>query len=267
MDKSNENFPKAPDQPHPNICTGARCAKKEVGKEDAADRRVHSSSIPPATSTPACPCDSVSTPVPPETQLPHLPKQRNPDPSSNGYANLYFSDFEDAPVFDEIVGDEVNKPIKPISTYNVYHLVVALKSKPYKVLKKHRKTIFQRELATIKREQSYPSASACFLSIAMHSVSQSIIHSHTDKIALYKKSDEACCADSGTSEYMFPDYSNFKTYLLLHNRCTAIGNTNKIPIEGIGTAIYTLLFSTKSKIAQSDQTSQSLTDQKQSNLF
>ena len=39
---------------------------------------------------------------------------------------------------------------------------------------------------------------------------------------------------------MFPDYSTFKIYRRLFNRYTTLGNTTKIPIEGIGTALYTI---------------------------
>ena len=46
-------------------------------------------------------------------------------------------------------------------------------------------------------------------------MSDTLLHlprAHTDNIALYNKTDTACCADSGASEDMFTDYSNFKTY-------------------------------------------------------
>ena len=39
---------------------------------------------------------------------------------------------------------------------------------------------------------------------------------------------------------MFPDYSTFKTYHRLTNRYATLGDTTKLPIEGIGTAVYTL---------------------------
>ena len=38
---------------------------------------------------------------------------------------------------------------------------------------------------------------------------------------------------------MFPDYSTFRTYHFLHNRYYPLECTPKIPIEGIGTAVYT----------------------------
>ena len=39
---------------------------------------------------------------------------------------------------------------------------------------------------------------------------------------------------------MFPDYSTFNKYHRLTNRYDTLGETNKLPIEGIGTAVYTL---------------------------
>ena len=48
------------------------------------------------------------------------------------------------------------------------------------------------------------------------------------------------CADSGASEEMLPDYSTFKTYHRLNKRYDTLGDTKKLPIEGICTAVYTL---------------------------
>ena len=39
---------------------------------------------------------------------------------------------------------------------------------------------------------------------------------------------------------MLPDYSTFKTYHRLSNLYATIGDTNKLPIEVIGTVVYTL---------------------------
>ena len=57
---------------------------------------------------------------------------------------------------------------------------------------------------------------------------------------MYNKKDKECCAYSGASEDMFPDYSTFKTYRRLTNRYATLGDTTKLTIEGIGTAVYTL---------------------------
>ena len=57
---------------------------------------------------------------------------------------------------------------------------------------------------------------------------------------MYNKKDANYCADSGASEDMFPDYSTFKTYHRLTNRYATLGNITKLPIEVIGTVVYTL---------------------------
>ena len=133
-----------------------------------------------------------------------------------------------------------NKTLNPINTYFVVPPSVALVSTPTKVLNKSCKTRRSINLDTIKRSQSYTTSSSRFLSTALHSVSRAIIHAQTDKIDLYNKSDTTFCADSGTSEDMLPDYYTFKTYRGLSNRCATLGETTKLPIEGILTTIYTL---------------------------
>ena len=155
------------------------------------------------------------------------------------YADLHFSDSDDDPVFEEMVGNEY-KPIHLIITRTVSPLVVEIKNIPSKVLNNRHKKIHIRELETIKRAPSDISTSSQFLSIAIHSVSQAIILAQTYKIALYKNSDKAWCTDYGASEYMFPDYYTFKIYHRLHNFYATLGDTTNLPIEGIVTAIYTL---------------------------
>ena len=39
---------------------------------------------------------------------------------------------------------------------------------------------------------------------------------------------------------MLPDYSTFKMYHHISNRYVTLGDTTRIPIEGTGTAVYTL---------------------------
>ena len=144
LDEFNEKFSKAQDQPRTNQTTGERRTTEEVGTEHASARRICWLPMPQETLSPVWPHDSVPKPAPPETQTPHLLNQAAPAPSYKGYADLYLSDPDNAPVFEEMVGDEVNKPINPISKYDVSPPVVVLKIIPYKVLKKRRKTICQR---------------------------------------------------------------------------------------------------------------------------
>ena len=71
-------------------------------------------------------------------------------------------------------------------------------------------------------------------------MSQAITCENTNQIYIYNNKDTECCPDSGASEYMFPNYSTFKTYHLLSNRYATLVDTKRLPIEGIGTAVYTL---------------------------
>ena len=57
---------------------------------------------------------------------------------------------------------------------------------------------------------------------------------------MYNKKDMDCCADSGASADMFSDYSTFKKYHRLTNCYATLGDTKKLPTEGIGTSVYTL---------------------------
>ena len=158
--------------------------------------------------------------------------------NSNGYNDLYSSDYEDNPFFEEMV--DSNSIMNPINTYTVVPSNLTLVSTPPKVLKKQRDIRERTRLATIKQAQYDKTTSARFLSTALHSVSQSITFANSHKIAMYKKKDTACFSDSGTPEDMFPDYSTFKTYHRLTNCYATLGDTTKLPIEVIVTAVYTL---------------------------
>ena len=111
---------------------------------------------------------------------------------------------------------------------------------PPEVLKKQLKIRGRTRIAKIKRAQSNTTASARFLSTALHSVSQAINRAHTNKIAIYNKEETACCAESRTSEEMLPDYSTFKTYHRISNKYATLLDSTRLPIEGIVTAVYTL---------------------------
>ena len=167
-----------------------------------------------------------------------LPNQVAPGPLSNRYLYLYLSDSDNPPVFNEMVSS--NNNLNPINTYSVVPPSVTLVSTPTKVLNNHCNTRHSKKLGTIRWAQSDNTASTRFLSTALHSVSQSIIHDHTYKIALYNKYYTYWCLDSGSSKDIFPDYSTFKTYLHISNQCATLGNTTNITIEGIGTAVYKL---------------------------
>ena len=71
-------------------------------------------------------------------------------------------------------------------------------------------------------------------------MSQDITRANSHRIAIYNNKDTACCADSEELEDMFPDYFTFNTYHRLSNRYATLGDTTRLPIEEIGTTVYTL---------------------------
>ena len=231
MDKFNTKFPRNID-----LAQVKNPAAKRVSDDSSSDHisaiHVHSPSLPNTT------IDSTVTPSSIDNAVLLMPNRSAPAPTSDGWNYLYSSDSEDNPVFEEMV--DSNYIIKPINTYTIAPPNLTLVITPPKVLKKNRKIIGRTRLATIKQAQSDKTASARFLSIALHSVSQVITRANSHRIAVYNKKDTAYCADSGASEDMFPDYSTCKTYHRLNNLCAALGDTTKLHIEGIGTSVYTL---------------------------
>ena len=71
-------------------------------------------------------------------------------------------------------------------------------------------------------------------------MSQAIIRANTTNIALYNNYDTALCAYFGSYEYMLPDYSTLKSYQSLSNCYATLVDTTRLPIEEVGTAVYTL---------------------------
>ena len=82
-------------------------------------------------------------------------------------------------MFEEMVS--TNKNVNNIKTYYVIPQSVALVITPTKVLTNLRKTRRRKNLSTIKIAQSDTTSSDIFLSTALHSVSQAIIHAQTEK--------------------------------------------------------------------------------------
>ena len=210
----------------------AKRVSDDLASDQVSARRVHSPSISNST------LYSSVTPAPIENNLLLMPNQYAPIPTSNGYGDIYSSGSEDDTAFEKFFSND--KTVNSINTYSVVPPRLTLASKPPKVLKKNHKTRGRIQLATTKQAQSNKTASDRFLSTALHSFSQAITRAHTDKIDLYNNIDTACCAESGSSEEMLPDYSTFNTYHRISNCCDTLGDTNMPPIEGIDTVVYTL---------------------------
>ena len=106
------------------------------------------------------------TPSSIENEVLLMPNRAAPTPTSNGYKDIYSSESEDDPVFKEMV--DSNPIIKTINTYIVVPPKLTLVSPPPKVLKKQRKIRGRTRLAKIQKFQSNTTASARFLSTALH---------------------------------------------------------------------------------------------------
>ena len=98
-----------------------------------------------------------------------MPNRVAPIPTYNGYNDIYYSDSDKEPVFEEMVD---SKTLNPIYTYIVVPQLLTLDTTPTKVLNKQRKIRGRKRLATIKRAQSDTTASTHFLSTALYSVSR-----------------------------------------------------------------------------------------------
>ena len=112
-----------------------------------------------------------------------MPNRAAPPLTSNKYNDLYSSDSDEDPVFEEMV--DSNPIVNTINTYIVVPPKLTLFSPPPKVLKKQRKIRGRTRLATIQRAQSDTTASARFLSTELHSVSQAITRANSHRIAMY----------------------------------------------------------------------------------
>eukprot|EP00956_Cyclotella_meneghiniana_P032302 scaffold88129_cov23-Cyclotella_meneghiniana.AAC.1 len=74
------------------------------------------------------------------------------------------------------------------------------------------------------------------------SVFSTVAKDHLQHIKMSQKSaDEAyCCADSGATRHMFPDYKTFVSYHPCHNKTVLLGDSTELPILGYGTAKFSL---------------------------
>eukprot|EP00804_Cyclotella_cryptica_P002397 CCRYP_004097-RA/>CCRYP_004097-RA protein AED:0.56 eAED:0.30 QI:0/-1/0/1/-1/1/1/0/629 len=87
---------------------------------------------------------------------------------------------------------------------------------------------------------SYPIASArrttvsdTFLTIARKQL-------RTIKLAIKHEDEAICCADSGATRHMFPDYNTFISYHKCKNKTVKLGDSTELPIMGYGSAKFTL---------------------------
>eukprot|EP00956_Cyclotella_meneghiniana_P028868 scaffold68397_cov20-Cyclotella_meneghiniana.AAC.1 len=75
--------------------------------------------------------------------------------------------------------------------------------------------------------------STTFSSIAREELS-------TIRVALKSADEASCCADSGATKHMFPDYNTFVSYHKCTNKFVQLGDSTELPILGYGTAKFSL---------------------------
>ena len=162
MDKFNTKFSCNIDQARVNKHATKRLSDYSLSDEISA-RHVHPPSISNTT------IDSTVSPDSIYNVAFLTPNRAAPTPTYNGYNDIYSSESEDNPVFEEMV--DSSPIIKTINTYTVIPPKLTLVSTSPNVLKKKRKIRGRTILTTIKQAQSDTTASARFLSTALHSVS------------------------------------------------------------------------------------------------
>ena len=62
----------------------------------------------------------------------------------------------------------------------------------------------------------------------------------TIKVSVRAADEAVCCADSGATRHMFPDYTTFVSYHKCHNKTVKLGDSTELPILGYGTAKFSL---------------------------
>jgi hypothetical protein len=83
------------------------------------------------------------------------------------------------------------------------------------------------------------SVSCNHISTALSATVQHHIKTNASSIAMLTD-DAECCADTGATDHMLPDYAAFYSYHKCSNRFVTLGDDTKLRIHGTGTAIICL---------------------------
>ena len=145
VDKFNTKFPRNT-YPAKFLKPAAKIVSDDSSSDQISARHVHSPSISNTT---------IESTIPPaliNNSVLLVPNCAAPPLNSNGYNDLYSSDSDKDPVFEEMV--DSNPIIKTINTYIVVPPNLTLVRPPPKVLKKQRKIRGRTRLATIQQSQS-----------------------------------------------------------------------------------------------------------------
>ena len=238
------------------------------GGDDASSRRATTSErqfpTPPPPPPPTVP------PVPPPADPPVPPP--TPPPSSSQYPDTeLLSDSDDDVDFIQNYGnlidasgasisnrsDNVNATSThyPNQSSQRYFLPFGGPSLSNKVALKWQRKIQNRRSrkrnASAQRTASFPPSVQDLLAADDSSVSSSVTSSIGSFAASRLNSPEACvfasiseedecCADSGATDIMLPDYKAFISYRKCFHRFAILGDNTKLPILGEGTAVFSL---------------------------
>jgi hypothetical protein len=83
-------------------------------------------------------------------------------------------------------------------------------------------------------------ASARHVSTTLAATAKLALSSPKSKVSFVNDDHEECCADSGATEHMIPDYKAFVSYKSCRGEFVTLGDTTKLPIMGKGTARFYL---------------------------
>jgi hypothetical protein len=83
-------------------------------------------------------------------------------------------------------------------------------------------------------------ASARHVSTSLASQAKAALSHPTAQISFINNSHDDCCADSGATEHMIPDYKAFTSYKRCTNEFVTLGDTTKLRIMGWGKAKFYL---------------------------
>jgi transposase InsO family protein len=83
-------------------------------------------------------------------------------------------------------------------------------------------------------------ASARHVSSTLATTAKLALSSPQSKVSFVNDDHEECCADSGATEHMLPDYKAFVSYKSCQDEYVTLGDTTKLPIMGRGTARFYL---------------------------
>ena len=97
-----------------------------------------------------------------------------------------------------------------------------------------------RPTSSLLAQLSTPAATAATPSSSIGQFAEHQLASPDACIFTYVGNDDDCCADSGATDVMLPDYGAFVSYHKCHNRVAVLGDDTELPILGEGSAKFSL---------------------------